>query len=708
MIIKKIQIENFRSYYKQNVIELSEGLNLIIGSNGDGKTTLYDALEWLFNTKNASVSSLMISKKRIEELFANESDYTRVAITYVHDNNTKILEKKFRFTKSFDNQITTSEFAFNLIYQNGVERDVRKGIDFDYDLPAELRKYSMFKGETDLDIFQSTNALKLLIDTFSDVKDFDAYFSFMKFAEDKSAQALNNALKSDNNNKENIKKYQDSINLKKRKKGEVERDLSLYRKQAIDFSKFLKDIERNKEASDLLVTVNKRIENLEADKKRNQGLIDEDYTIKLLDDMWVLMGFESIANEYSSIVGEVDKKRRKLENDYYTRIGEERMLKKVQADFTPLPVHIPGREIMQEMLDEEVCKICGRPAKMHSEPWLFMKQRLEEYEKSIHEEVEEPIPSLYQHNYIGELQKKNTTINDNLSRITSLQKEIRDQIKFNACRHENIKNIDSKIEHETEQKKRILAQTDGATEDQLLSAYTQISNWIDGQNEANEKIKLLEKDYDDLLRKINEDQEKLNKISKESAASIFSSTSSALSMISKAFYAAKETNKSKLISTIEDEANVYLAKLNVNDFKGTIRIILKSDGSAEAVLVDNDSNRIHNPNTALKTTMCMSILFSIAKLSSEKREKEYPLIFDAPTSSFTEKKESEFFDVVSDINKQVVIVTKSFLRDKGDDNVELDRALVDKIKGRVFRIEKKKPFDDKKLGTIQTVITQIR
>ena len=38
MIIKKIEIENFRSYYKSNVFELVNSLNLIIGSNGDGKT----------------------------------------------------------------------------------------------------------------------------------------------------------------------------------------------------------------------------------------------------------------------------------------------------------------------------------------------------------------------------------------------------------------------------------------------------------------------------------------------------------------------------------------------------------------------------------------------------------------------------------------------------------------------------------------------
>lgn len=59
---------------------------------------------------------------------------------------------------------------------------VRDGIKFDYDLPSEIRKYTMFKGESDLDVFQNSNALKMLVETFSDVKDFEAYFSFMEFA----------------------------------------------------------------------------------------------------------------------------------------------------------------------------------------------------------------------------------------------------------------------------------------------------------------------------------------------------------------------------------------------------------------------------------------------------------------------------------------------------------------------------------------------
>ena len=151
-----------------------------------------------------------------------------------------------------------------------------------------------------------------------------------------------------------------------------------------------------------------------------------------------------------------------------------------------------------------------------------------------------------------------------------------------------------------------------------------------------------------------------------------------------------------------------LEKLNTNDFKGTIRILEKVNGEGEAVLMNNDNTRIFNPNTALRTTYLMSVLFAIGKLSSEKDKTEFPLLFDAPTSSFTDAKESEFFNVISTLNKQVIIVTKSFLKESSNGEVVLDKSKVDDIKGRVFRMEKKKPFDDKKLGTIQTVISKIK
>ena len=90
MIIKSLEIQNFRSYYKTNVFNFCDGLNLIIGSNGDGKTTLFEALEWVFRTDDVVKTDVkFISKKRAEELFSGDSDNVSVSVTYEHNGSQK-------------------------------------------------------------------------------------------------------------------------------------------------------------------------------------------------------------------------------------------------------------------------------------------------------------------------------------------------------------------------------------------------------------------------------------------------------------------------------------------------------------------------------------------------------------------------------------------------------------------------------------------
>ena len=710
MIIQKIEIQNFRSYYKFNTFELINGFNLIIGSNGDGKTTFYEALEWLFRTDGTNKMDVKyISKKRSEELFTNDSDEVRVAMTYEHKGKQKTLEKTFRFTKSFDGEISTSNYSFTLTENNGVERVNKDGVLFDRDVPSEMRKFIMFKGEADLNVLENSNALKLLVDTFSDVKDFDAYFAFMEYATKKADQARDNAQKLDKKNTDRIKQLNHTIEQEGNLLDDIEREIKIKENEAVNFDGLLKNIEQSKEASKLLIAVNRRIESLSQKRSETAARIKENYTINLLDDMWILMGFDSIAEEYSSKVSSIDKKRRKLEKEYLLTAGAEKVIKKMQTDFVPLPVHIPGQKIMQEMLDEEVCKICGRPAAKHTEPWNFMLHRLEEYRESLKVTKEDDdIEPYYKNNYVVELQKRDTSLNDNLSRVTTMRHTIHEAIAFNNRLHDDIKKIDSNLNNEFEQKKRILAQTDGLSEEQLLANYENISDWMDKKNRAENRIDVLKRQREQHRSALEEAQLALSNLSEGTSAAIYAKTALIIRQISEAFKSAKEENKKRLLSAIEDESNMFLEKLNTNDFKGTIRILEKMNGQGEAVLMNNDHARIFNPNTALKTTYLMSVLFAIGKLSSEKDKTELPLLFDAPTSSFTDAKENEFFNVISKLNKQVIIVTKSFLRDGSNGEVILDTNKINNINGCVFRIEKKKPFDDKKLGTIQTIISKIK
>ncbi|MCD7932566.1 MAG: AAA family ATPase [Tannerellaceae bacterium] len=85
MILKELTINNFRSYYGESVFKFKDGLTLIIGGNGDGKTTFFDALNWLFATNADNKSETNISEKRKSEIEVGESDTVSVSLTFEHN-----------------------------------------------------------------------------------------------------------------------------------------------------------------------------------------------------------------------------------------------------------------------------------------------------------------------------------------------------------------------------------------------------------------------------------------------------------------------------------------------------------------------------------------------------------------------------------------------------------------------------------------------
>ena len=51
MIIREVTIENYLCYYGPKKFNLADGLNIILGENGEGKTKFFEAIEWLFDRK---------------------------------------------------------------------------------------------------------------------------------------------------------------------------------------------------------------------------------------------------------------------------------------------------------------------------------------------------------------------------------------------------------------------------------------------------------------------------------------------------------------------------------------------------------------------------------------------------------------------------------------------------------------------------------
>lgn len=705
MILKKIEIMNFRSYYGSNVFELGGGLNLIIGSNGDGKTNFFDALNWLFKTDVDSYEQSSISKKRIFELDADKADTLKVAITYEHDGVTKCLEKSFRFRKNDDDTISTSEYSFHLITSGENGREPKDGRYFDFDLPAELRRYSMFKGETDLDVFHTNDALRQLIDIFSEVRNFDAYDTFMHYATEQASQYAQKEQSKDTRNKSKIQSLHQQISDLKQKIGELDRRIKKTNDDADNYEKLLANLVDSQETAESIKNINARINSLMEKRNRVEARINDNYSIRLLDDMWVLLGYSPIADEFSSKVGALNKKKRELQSEYDQQLGAKKAIHNiVTGNFTQLPVNVPGRQILQEMLEEHVCKFCGRPAEEGSDAWNFIQNRLNEFNKSVSPEEKEE-PSIFTNRYIEELSNEESILNNNLSTVNSYRKNITGEVNFNNQRRQEIESINKAIKDDEQKKNNILAQSNAESEEKMLSNFENLLKWNNGRDAASKDIIKYNQEKTELESELQEAQDKLTKLSEGTNASLATKIDLIIHDIAKAFSVTKENNKTILLTEIEELANGYMEKLNIDDFHGTIRIreTVKL-GKAAIRLLDKDDSTIANPNTALKTTMYMAVLFAIADISSKKKEKRYPLIFDAPTSSFTLAKEKEFFNVIGKIDKQIVIVTKSFLKGDG----ALDYDTLQTINGNVLRIAKKEPFNDKDQATIQTVVSKIK
>ncbi|MDR3326980.1 MAG: AAA family ATPase [Prevotellaceae bacterium] len=711
MIIKEITLENFRSYYGRNTIKFNDGLMLFIGDNGDGKTTFFEALEWLFDTTKQNIDNRLIAEKKISELPDFSSDTVKVSMTFEHDGE-KIVEKSFSFQKE-NNQIKTSNFQFKGWYIEGVERtQIQGGTLLDRCFEAAIRKYCLFKGEKNLNVFNNSDALKYLIDTFSNIRQFDPYFigdnenlGFTEFAEKESNKAYEKAMKSDKSNETQEKILSSQLTKLRNNLQDVRTRLKNNRANATNYSTKLDDLESSKEACEQLKQINERLKSLNEKKTKTESFVNEDYTIKLLDEMWILCGFSDIFSKFQTKISEASKAKRKLENEAIKEKGKQEAIVELAKGIIPLPPYIPDAKTMEEMLNDEFCKVCGREAKKDSEAYKFMMRKLDELIKSQQPKEETDEQLLFPNKFIDELNKRSLQLEGNQENINNLSNTIRERIDFNEARKAEVKKIQTNIDVEEDNKRKLLAQNDDLTEDELKNSYQNITNWYKSKSEAEKQIVILEKEEKEVESQLAEVQRSYDELGKTSTANTYRKIHTTFEKIQNAFKYAKEKNTKEFLALLEAKANEYLAKLNIDDFTGIIRIYEdKIERKLKIKLEDKNGTFIASPNQALETTMYMSVLFAVSELTSIKRENDYPLIFDAPTSSFAPQKESDFFNVISDIKKQCIIFTKSFLNDEG----KLLDDKIDKLHCTINRMEKQRPFDKDDLSTVQTKITLIK
>lgn len=723
MIIKKIVITNFRSYYGENTFELSKGLTLIIGGNGDGKTTFFEALEWLLNTSLEIKELSNVSEMRKSELSIGEVDTMSVSMLFEH-NGEKEVTKSLTFEKMSDGNCKVTNYSFRGYETDGAERMLRTGkslIDSCFD--SYIRRYCLFKGESQLNVFNEPTALKTLVDKFSDIRKFEDFVEVASDLEQKSETAYTKECKSDTKVAKRVGELQRRKEELEGKISELRRDIKKQEEVASTYQLKLDDLEKHQATSERYQEIKDRLKTKNEKLSRLKSLILVNYNAGLLDNFWILSPYTQIFKEFQKKVSALSKEKR-LQNDQDIATKAAAKAKKEIVDEiasfangkSKLPWYLPDEQTMREMLDDEICKVCGRPALRGTEEYKFMEGKLHEYIRHMQEEADikakelEEKP-LFEGRAIEDLHAMSISFGGTTAmEIAKKYQEVKDLIEFVDDRKKDIAIVEAEIQEIEDEKSRLLIQADGISEDMLDKNFNDIKGYFEQRNRAEQRIseyKAEMKDYQNDLERVRQEFDSLDPSS--GMAKVYGKVHTLLDKVMKAFINAKKENLRRFLVSLSEKTNEYFKLLNENDFRGEIRIRQTANESAEIRLFSSNGTYIKDPGGAQETTMYMSLLFAISDLTTLKKEEDYPLIFDAPTSSFEDFKENVFYNIIDKIDKQCIIVTKDLLEvDKKTGQKILNTEKIESMTCSVYRIEKKAGYDQEDLSTIRTIITPIK
>lgn len=721
MIIKRIIIKNFRSYYGENAFGFSNGLTLILGDNGDGKTTFFEALQWLFNTTSENNSIDNVSEMRKSQLMVGESDEVLVSMLFDHRGE-KLIEKRYSFSRVSATGFKTNTITFRGYEGDGPEREIVNGKNLmDRCFDAFIQRFSMFKGESTLNVFNNDAALKDLVDKFSDVRKFDELVKISSEMSEKSNKAYLKECSSDKKIAGEAKRLEvrlqdvsDSISDKEKEIRDIKGSIEV-------FSSRLEVLEKSQDTAEAYSEVRDRLKNLNEKASRLKGQIASvDKNTALLDKLWILCAFPPVLSKFKSKSSAFSKEKRRQDDDFLRqksiRQGKLEMIDEVCGSLkdgvTKLPWYLPDQETMEEMINDHVCKVCGRPAPEGSEAYNFMMEKLNEYKKHIavklkqekeKEELEQK--ELFTGRYVEEIHNLSIRLSgSNEASVSRLKTDIYDRLNLEERLKQELSDILKKIQETEDEKARLLIQAGNVPEEFLEKSFSDIRGLFDQKGRAETRLVELEGELRDLKTEYASLRKLFDELNPQSSqVKVYRDVYLALEMIAKAFRDAKTENLRRFLAALEERSNEYLEKLSANDFHGEVHLRQTAKDSTEIRLFSSNGTEIKNPSGSQETVMYMSVLFAISDFTDEKRDENYPLIFDAATSSFGDSKEEEFYNVIDRLHKQCIIVTKDFIT-KGQ--VRLDD--IDNLTCGVYRIRKASGFDVRDMSTIRTTVEKIK
>jgi DNA sulfur modification protein DndD len=709
-------------YYELKSIVLSSGLNILLGENGEGKTKLYEALYWLLNVKTTSVDDLfhLVSMKKIRETEIGGTITLSVQIDVRQGGSKKTLLKEYVCRKKTNSHL---EIVSNRII--GIEEnELGERIEVKFDqllqaiFPVEIRRYSMFKGEAELNIFENEDAFSNLVKQYSDSRHFDKYVDYSnQFLKTVQRQItadtrLRVASQRDYDNAvSDYKKQKDTIDSLKDRINEYESTIA-------DLSKKIAVAELHVSNSQELSDINKSINILQERIRKKRAELKEKYTNYLFDEKWILLNYPKVFEEFSSIIKEVSLEKRSMQSAYDREIGEKmgaktlkrRALQELIGTHTPLPINVPGQSILEELLESEHCKVCNRPAPIGSEAYNFIAERLNAYLAIQSPEVDSQEENLFNSSNIEDLSLMMNIQRDRFVEVNKIKESISETLDFNRRIKDDIEALEEELRLE-EQRKISLIGSSSIAEGSLTRLLHEYGGWTKTLNETEGYLAKAKEEELEATKELSRLRKKIDDIDLSSASKTLLKIKKIHEKIEVVVKRVRAKKMEAFVEELQGKINEYMLEINHNAFTGNVKLgrSINQDGNMmlDIAMYEGES-LLRDPGAAHKTSMYIASLFAISKMAELRTEESFPLIFDAPTSSFGSSKRDYFYNIISRSSNQIIVMTKDYLvREKGSMELSVSNEFSSINRDKAIWLKLERPFDSDDLSTINTLVEYI-
>jgi DNA sulfur modification protein DndD len=682
MIIEKIELENFMCYAGSNCINFKEGINVIIGDNGYGKSKLYDAFYWvmydqIFDTEGKEFVNTRIAKSKIisDKAKANVTNGrigTTVSITFhnLEKDNVYILERKYiinvinsQITESNDSEFTIMQKDLSYLNAKMVNDEEEKYRIMAKILPPQIKDYLWFQGEQVESIidFKKQDTLTKAINVLSSITRYDE----LRDIAITSARSANceydrelKRLSKDFAKSEQLEK--EKSELEKKNKGllldlnEAKDNLSKAESKCEELLNKIEDAQKINE----LLQVKKSV--LERLKDLNNELIEEQITFyrKMFRNKWILKGTENLFNEYSQKFSTYEQLKLKLAAEKASKLKQEKAsAEKLQ---TRLPFNVPEPNYLEWMLDKERCLVCDREAVKGSDPWHKIKELLDRPVKGsstddiTKQNLNEDLKRLYQNG----LSLSN--------RIIEIDEDINEVLKKRNSLNVKVKNVNNELKKLEDSIQKLLANSSLTTEiaKNIIDEYSV-------QNAYAKKFSILK---ERLSQQIDTNRNCLRVIEDQLKALVTGEIpkwliekKETLNDFEAISISTRERVFNGLITQLEKEANKHYKVMTSGNKSSRGQIVFRKlpNGNYMPEITNLEGIPLRGVNTSnLILVKLAAIMAIVSAKSGSNAVNLYTLITDAPTSVFGEDYTIGFCKTVSKVYKQSIIMSKEFYKNQ--------------------------------------------